>query len=209
MNTEFVWEQYPDSSAAKFRLWLNYEGEAMIAERNFKAEKEPDVWKRNNGQPHIMNADDVHRIHPLSVSHREILLRMYRSFEPLGLALGLPPGNEDNRVVWIEHALRQEINLGAFSSSGDLVGHSFLAISDVNEAEIAFFVRQEYRRRGIGTELVTALLPWSARRGLHHVWALVGAQDVPAEGLLRRCGFRFSRYVLPAIEFGIDLPVLL
>jgi RimJ/RimL family protein N-acetyltransferase len=70
----------------------------------------------------------------------------------------------------------------------------------VGETEIAFFVQQAYRRRGIGTALVKAVLRWAEQRGLRRVWAMSVAENALAMRLLKRCGFRFLQYVLPGIE---------
>src|SRR5579872_1329270 len=135
-----------------------------------------------------MNSENAIEFRPLTLWHRDILLRMYRGFEPLGLAFGLPPRNEEGREIWIDRALRHEINTGAFSQAGDLLGHSFLVASGVAEAEIAFFVHQVYRQRGIGTALVKAVLRWAEQRSLHRVWAMSVAENVLAMRLLKRCG---------------------
>lgn len=152
-----------------------------------------------------VNQDEAFQIRPMNANHREILIRMYRSFEPLGLALGLPPINEARRALWIHHALGQAINFGAFSPAGELAGHSFLALSSMGEGEIALFVRQEYRRRGHGANLIRAILQWAAQERVRRIMGLIAAQDVPAARLLKRCGFRFSQYLLPAMEFDIEV----
>jgi len=156
----------------------------------------------------VINTDDAIQLRLLNASHREILLRMYRSFEPLGLALSLPPIKEAGRAHWIDHALRQAVNCGAFSGAGDLVGHSFLALLGMGEAEIALFVRQEYRRLGIGANLIRTILQWAARERVRRITGVIPAQDAAAERLLKRCGFRFSQYLLPAMEFHIEVAAL-
>jgi GNAT superfamily N-acetyltransferase len=112
----------------------------------------------------VINTVDGFQLCLLNASHREILVRMYRSFEPLGLALELPPINEAGRALWIDHALRHAINCGAFSAAGDLVGHSCLALSGMGEAEVALFVRLEYRRRGIGASTSDGVRYWTNLR---------------------------------------------
>jgi RimJ/RimL family protein N-acetyltransferase len=136
---------------------------------------------------------------------RKVLAEMYRGFEPLGAAMGLPPTNEERRVDWIDRALEQQINLGAFSPAGDLVGHCFLAASDIHEAELAIFVRQEFRRQGIGFALVKRTLRSAAQEKLQRVWAIVGVEDLLVQRMLARNGFGFSQYALPAVEFDITL----
>jgi GNAT superfamily N-acetyltransferase len=155
------------------------------------------------GRP--IKPDNVVQFRPVGTADREVLLRMYRSFDPLARSYGLPPQNEEARQIWVDRALQQPINMGAFSSPADLLGHSFLALSATDEAEIAFFVQQGYRWRGIGTALVKTILQWAKRRGLRRIWALTAQENVPAVCLLRRCGFRFSRYVLPGIELDLNL----
>jgi RimJ/RimL family protein N-acetyltransferase len=145
------------------------------------------------------------QIQKLTRVHREALLGMYRGFKPLGLALGLPPRTEESRVDWIDRTLEQHINLGTFASAGELVGHCFLALSSIREAELTLFVRQEFRRQGVGTELIRRALECAARKNLHRIWALNAAENLAVQGLLERSGFRISQYVLPAIEFDITL----
>lgn len=180
----------------------------MISKDGFAAAKQSVSAKHNNLQSahsRVMQADNVIQFHPLTLAHREMLLRMYRSFDPLGLAHGLPPRNEERRQIWIDRALQQEVNMGAFLPAGDLLGHSFLASSDTGEAEVAVFVQQGDRRRGIGTALVKAVLQWAEQRGLRCISATTASENVPAVRLLRRCGFRFSRYVFPGIELDLEL----
>src|SRR5262249_30970684 len=147
------------------------------------------------------------QIRELTREHREALLKMYRGFTPLGMALGLPPTSEERRIDWIDHVcnLEQQINLGAFSADGELVAHCFLATSGTHEAELAFFVRQEHRRLGIGSSLVERALQCAAQKKVQRVWALNAAENLATQGLLERSGFRVSQYLLPAIEFDITL----
>lgn len=154
----------------------------------------------------ILGFDSPIQFHPLTHRDREILLEMYRGFEPLGLDLGLPPRNEEGRESWVASALQLEINIGAFTPLGCLVGHSFIAMSSPWDAEMACFVEQGHRRRGIGTALVRAALRSAEQGGYQRVWAIIASENFPAVRLLKRCGFRFLQYALPAIEFEIELP---
>jgi GNAT superfamily N-acetyltransferase len=201
--------------SAKTVLKRNSYGDCELAEveicngrigivREVRGERQTSGWSQNDVESKIVDKDAL-QILPLTLSHREILLRMYRGFQPLGSALGLPPRNEECRVDWIDYVLRQRINLGTFSAAGDLTAHSFLAISGIGEAEIALFVRQEYRRRGIGANILKRTLQCAAREGLHRIWAVTAAQDFITQGVLKCSGFLFSRYMLPAIEFDIQL----
>jgi GNAT superfamily N-acetyltransferase len=184
-------------------------GNVMIAKDGFTAAEQSVSTRHSNvqsAQSRVMQADDVIQFRPLTLAHREILLRMYRNFDPLGLAHGLPPPCEESRQIWIDRALQQEINMGAFLPTGDLMGHSFLASSGAGEAEVAVFVQHGYHRRGIGTVLVKGVLQRAEQRGLRRILAMTARENVPALRLLKRCGFRFWRYILPSIELALELP---
>ena len=45
---------------------------------------------------------------------RDLLMRMYDGFDPLGAAFGLPPRRIEARRQWIDGALGQIVNLAAF-----------------------------------------------------------------------------------------------
>lgn len=115
---------------------------------------------------------------------------MYERFEPLGAALGLPPSRESARHNWVEAALRQEMNLGALSATGEAIGHCFLVADKKDSAEVAIFVHQAFRRRGVATALLDAMLAWGHTLGLQRIWALTDSENRVALRLLRRFGFR-------------------
>ncbi len=149
---------------------------------------------------------DTIQVRSLSTADREILLAMYRTFDPLGVAQGLPPRNEEARQIWIGRAIEEEINVGAFSPAGELAGHGFLASSDAGEAELAVFVHQGFRQRGVGTALVKAVLQRAGQNRLRRIWAMTASDNLPALRLLKRCGFRSSRFTFPVVELELELP---
>ena len=51
---------------------------------------------------------------------REALLDMYRSFDPLAVAQGLPPRTEEAREDWVDHILAEDHSLGAWAEDGRL-----------------------------------------------------------------------------------------
>src|SRR5262249_53537349 len=98
-----------------------------------------------------MNTDI--RIQAVGLPQRDLLIGMYDRFDPLGAAFNLPPRTAEARREWIGVALGHKLNLAAFSPPGKVVGHCFLAADRPDSAELAFFVHQEFRRRGVGTAL--------------------------------------------------------
>jgi RimJ/RimL family protein N-acetyltransferase len=155
----------------------------------------------------VKTADKPIQIRPLILADREILLEMYRTFEPLGGAQGLPPRVEEARQTWIDRALQGEVNVGAFSAGGDLAGHSFLASSNAGEAELAIFVHQRSRQGGVGTELLRAVLQRAEQLGLRRIRAVTTPDNIPKLHLLKRRGFRFLQPTYGAEVLVLDLPV--
>ena len=147
------------------------------------------------------------RIRAIGLPQRDFLTGMYDRFDPLGGALGLPPRRAEARREWIGLALGHKVNLAGFSPAGEVVGHCFLAADQADSAEMAIFVHQEYRRRGVGTALVKAALESEGTAGLRRVWTLTSSDNRAALHLQMKCGFRPTNSAFSAIELEIDLPV--
>jgi len=144
-------------------------------------------------------------IRAIGLPQQNLLIGMYDQFDPLGLALGLPPWRVEARHQWIEVSLSHKVNVAAFSPSGEVVGHCFLASGDADSAELAVFVLQGYRERGVGTALVKAVLEWGIMTGLHRVWTLTASDNEAALRLQRKCGFRLRNSSFLETEMEIDL----
>ena len=121
---------------------------------------------------------------------RGLLITMYDRFDPPGEALGLPPRAAEARRAWIGEALNHGVNVAAISPSGEIVGHCFLVPDSADSAELAIFVHQDFRRRGIGSALVRAVLASSAATGFRRVWTLTASDNRAAIALQLKCGFR-------------------
>jgi len=134
------------------------------------------------------------------------LLAFYDGFEPLGAALGLPPASAESRREWLERLLAEACNVGGFWRGERLVGHAVLAPSGPGEAEIAFFVHQDYRRNRIGTRLVREALARAGRLGADRVWASVSGDNVPSLRLLHTAGFQIRRFSWPTLELELFVP---
>jgi RimJ/RimL family protein N-acetyltransferase len=146
------------------------------------------------------------RIRAVGPAQRDLLIGMYDRFEPLGVALGLPPCGEDARRDWVGSALRQRLNLAAFSPAGEVMGHCFLAAGKAGSAELAIFVHQKFRGRGAGTALVKAALEWGGVAGLRRVWTLTAGDNQAALRLQEKCGFRVTNAAFPETELEIVYP---
>ncbi|MBZ5618998.1 MAG: GNAT family N-acetyltransferase [Acidobacteriia bacterium] len=147
------------------------------------------------------------QIQAIGPPQRDLLITMYDRFDPLGAALGLPPRTAEARHNWIGSALGQIVNVAAFSPAGEVVGHCFLAADKPGSAEMAVFVRQESRRRGIGAALLKKALEWGWAAGLGRVWAVTAYDNGAALRLLMSRGFRLVQSASAVVELDIDLPV--
>jgi GNAT superfamily N-acetyltransferase len=145
------------------------------------------------------------QIRPIGPGQRRLLIEMYERFDPPGAALGLPPLTAEAREAWIDAALRHPVNLGAFTPVGEPVGHCFLAPSAPCEAELAVFVHQQSRRKGIGAALLTAALDRARAAGLRRVWSITSYDNRAALRLQTSCGFRLA----DSLSFEAELVILL
>jgi ribosomal protein S18 acetylase RimI-like enzyme len=123
-----------------------------------------------------LQADDLPRLE-----------QMYAGFDPLGEALGLPPGASERRQAWLT-SLQAGINLVALVEDR-IAGHLALMPAE-QAAEMAVFVHQEFRRQGLASSLTTAAVELARARGLRALWVLISSSNVAARNGLRNFGFR-------------------
>jgi GNAT superfamily N-acetyltransferase len=153
-----------------------------------------------------LHANAYLRIGTVGRPQFDLLTRMYDLFDPIGAAFGLPPHSAGARRQWIWDALGHRVNVAMLSPAGNVVGHCFLAADTPGVAELAIFVHQNYRRRGIGTALVKAALEQGANAGLRRVWSMTASADRVALRLQRKCGFRVAESNYVEAELEIELP---
>lgn len=115
---------------------------------------------------------------------REALLAMYESFEPKRACLGLPPAK--NVDVWID-GLAEFPNFIVLDGKR-VAGHAVLC-AEGKTGEIAVFVHQDYRQRGLGKLLVRTLVETAHSLGLRRIWGTTNLDNVPMLRLARSQGF--------------------
>lgn len=126
----------------------------------------------------------IREMQPEDLPHLE---QMYAGFDPIGEALGLPPGTIDRRQAWLA-SLQTGINLVALAED-HIVGHLALMPAE-HAAEMAVFVHQDFRRQGLATSLTKAAVEIARTRGLRALWVLITSSNVAARNGLRNFGFR-------------------
>ncbi len=124
--------------------------------------------------------NEIH-LRPATEKDREAILTMYEDFEPRNLFGGIVPSGE-----WLD-------GLAAFPNflavAGDtIVGHGFLR-PEGEKGEVAVFVHQDYRRRGIARRLLEVLVEEARHLQLRRIWGITDASNIPMLRLARSLGF--------------------
>lgn len=140
---------------------------------------------------HATGADSV--VRRALPADRAELAAMYRDFLPKAEALGLPPLREEDTARWLDR-LAAYPNFLAWSGQ-KVVGHGAIC-GDGESAEVAVFVHQDYRERGIGRRLLNELIAEGQRMGLRRVWGIAAPDNIPMLRLAYSCGF------IPGEEMG-------
>jgi RimJ/RimL family protein N-acetyltransferase len=143
-------------------------------------------------------------IRPFTPADRAALERMYTSFEPKRSAHGLPPVGEGHRNRWLSRVLLEGRHL-LVEVEGEVVGHGMLVAMGAGAAELANFLHQSARDRGIGTRLNQALLEEARTLGCHRVWLLVEPSNRRAMRSYEKAGFRRRSNVPCAHELEMEV----
>ncbi len=119
------------------------------------------------------------------------LCEMYRLFVPKPASQGLPPKEPESCHRWVKQLL--EIGGNVLAWKGDkVIGHaSLIPDRGGKSAEFVIFVDQDYRNRGIGTELTRVTLEEARTRGFDSVWLSVEVSNYIAIRLYKKVGFEF------------------
>jgi GNAT superfamily N-acetyltransferase len=131
-----------------------------------------------------------------------LLEQMYADFAPPEVALGLPPRDPERRKAWI-NGLAGGINLIAIHE-GRVAGHLALMANDAS-AEMAVFVHQDFRRRGVASLLADSAVELCRRRKLRSIWVLISSNNTPARQGLLQYGFRTAWESLGEVKMEFTL----
>jgi ribosomal protein S18 acetylase RimI-like enzyme len=132
---------------------------------------------------------------------------MYSDFEPLRAAQGLPP-SPDRLGQWLDRVTARGLHLVAVAPAGRIFGHVMLVPLDTRTAELASFVHQSARSRGIGSALATAAVRLARDHGYRRVWLSVEPSNRAAVRSYTRAGFTRvpGSAWAPELEMAIDFP---
>ncbi len=146
-------------------------------------------------------------VRPYEPRDRAALEAMYADFEPKRIAQGLPPSNEPALRKWLDRTLPRGEHL-VVEIDGLIVGHVMLVpVGDNGTAELANFLHQSVRGRGIGSALNSVALETARKAGVRRVWLSVEPGNRAAVRSYQKAGFRRLPGSLwaPEIEMAVDL----
>lgn len=145
-------------------------------------------------------------IRALTPADRAGLEAMYAEFEPKRCAQGLPP-EPPGIGRWLDRVLARGEHLGV-EVGGRLLGHLMLIPMEGNRFELANFLHQSIRNRGIGTMLNRTALDLARDRGAGRVWLCVEPSNRAAVRSYEKAGFRSTGGTslwAPEMEMEADL----
>jgi L-amino acid N-acyltransferase YncA len=135
---------------------------------------------------------------------RRALEAMYAAFQPKRCAQGLPP--EEGRIAaWLDRVLAGGAHM-VVEIDRELLGHLMLLPMADGRAELANFMHQSARGRGIGTALNRIALDVARACGWHTVWLCVEPSNRAAVRSYEKAGFRRLPGSLWAPEIEMEAP---
>jgi len=139
---------------------------------------------------------------------RAKLLAMYDDFEPKRGAQGLPPIGDSKIAVWLDRILARGRHL-VVEVKEQILGHVMLMPMEDQSVELANFLHQSIRGRGIGTALNAHAVKLAQQLGYQRVWLSVEPGNRAAVRSYEKAGFRRlpGSYWAPEVEMAVDFPV--
>ncbi len=119
------------------------------------------------------------------------LVQMYKSFEPKGVAQGLPPRELRRIAHWL--APLHDKARALLAVEGERVAaHAILCPISEASVEYTIFVHQDFRRQGVATALSRLAIEWAREAGFAQLYISTELSNQAALGLYRKVGFRMT-----------------
>jgi GNAT superfamily N-acetyltransferase len=149
------------------------------------------------------------RVRGFSPADRGPLEEMYRAFDPKRGAQGLPPGDGESIHRWLDLVLRNGTHV-LVEIAGEILGHLMVIPMNAETSELANFLHQAIRNRGIGTALNRIALEIARADGRQRVWLSVEPSNRIAIRSYEKAGFRRTTASLwaPELEMEVQLEPL-
>jgi ribosomal protein S18 acetylase RimI-like enzyme len=131
---------------------------------------------------------------------RVALDAFYNDFHPKRAAQGMPPEGAYRVERWLNILLPRGNHL--LAERGRMpIGHSMLMpMRDARVVEYAIYVHQDFRGRGVGTEMNRVAVDVARAEGLARVWLSVEPGNRAAVRSYEKAGFRFRPGTILSME---------
>ena len=136
---------------------------------------------------------------------RAAMEEMYLDFTPKRAAQGLPPETPYALQRWLAHIMKGGQHLIVIVG-GQLRGHLMLIpMEDGEGVELAVFLHQSIRGRGIGTAMNRLAVRLARENGLKRVWLSVELSNIPAIRSYQKAGFQTLTHTVWAAEVEMEV----
>src|SRR5690606_7701634 len=142
-------------------------------------------------------------VRPSTASDREALQAMYEAFEAKRVAQGLPPAEAAGIRRWLDRVLARGEHV-VVEEDGRIVGHAMFIPMEDGGAELANFLHQSVRGRGLGTALNRVMVELAGEVGYRRVWLCVEPWNRAAVRSYLKAGFRILPGSLTASEVEME-----
>lgn len=133
------------------------------------------------------------------------IITMYDHFEPKGIAMGLPPIDKEVREQWVDNIINTFFNIVALYQN-KIIGHAAIDIFRTKVSpEYMIFLHQDFRSRGIGTNLTLIVKEICVEVGCKQEWLTVSSHNTHAINVFKRVGFKFRGPIGSEREMVLDL----
>lgn len=144
-------------------------------------------------------------VRQMEPADRPLLHAMYVAFQPKRVAQGLPPEHEHGIKRWLDHVLRGGEHL-LVDVNDELMGHLMLIpMADGRSIELAIYLHQSIRGRGIGTAMNKLAVNLARLAGYQRVWLSVEITNMPAIRSYQNAGFKRTPSRLLAHEIEMEV----
>ncbi len=148
---------------------------------------------------------DPFTVRQMEPADRVALHEMYLDFQPKRAAQGLPPEHEYGLKRWLDHVLKGGEHL--LVEVNDVVrGHLMLIpLDDGRSIELAIYLHQSVRGRGIGTAMNKVAVNLARIAGYARVWLSVEITNVAAIRSYQKAGFKRTAATIWAHEIEMEI----
>lgn len=144
-------------------------------------------------------------VRQMDAADRAALHEMYLGFQPKRAAQGLPPENEYGLKRWLDHVLKGGEHL-LLEVNDVVLGHLMLIpMEDGRSIELAIYLHQSIRGRGIGTAMNKVAVNLARIAGYARVWLSVEITNVAAIRSYQKAGFTRTAATLWAHEIEMEV----